>query len=325
MARFGAFRWLAGLLLNHWGTKTTAIVLASVFFVFMRDDVSQEFTVPLSVHKDPERQLLTPLPKTVTAEVHGPWARINRLSASDFKPIELDLKDIREGRFDIDESLLVMPPGVLLRGMVYEKVDVRFDPIIEREFPVQARISVEPDPDYELVGTVTNPNKIRVRGPKSVLQEISNLETDNLTRTGVSENTQVMVGVMRPHPGVDFVDMNDGERQKVAVTITLRAKSGERKVDVDLVRIPEIPSTARIPSTFPVSVRGPLPALRRLDGVKSPVTTEMEVIPAPTPEGPSALSVQFVITDKIPEEVRASLVLDPPSKRFELNELPIPQ
>ncbi|MGB1015488.1 MAG: CdaR family protein [Nannocystaceae bacterium] len=322
MARFGPFRWVAGLLLNHWGTKTTAIVLASVFFILTRDDVSREFTVPLHVIKDKQRKLRTPLPKTVTAEVHGPWTRINRLSASDLGRIELDVSTLQRGPFELDESLLVMPPGVLLRGMVYEKVDVRFDEIIKREFMVVQQVVVEPDPDFDVVSVVVNPNKIWVEGPKSVLQEISNLETENLSVSGVSENQQKTVSVLRPHEEVKFADMG-GERPNVTVDITVRAKSGERKLDVDLVRVPEIPGTARIPTTFPVSVRGPLPALRRLDGVKAPVTTQMEVVPPTAPDGVSSLAVKFVVTDKIPEEVRASLVLDPPSKRFDL--IPTPQ
>jgi len=319
--------WVAGLLLNHWGTKTTAIVLASVFFILTRDDVSREFTVPLHVIEDQGRQLRTPLPKTVTAEVHGPWTRINRLSASDLGRIELDVSTLQPGRFELDESLLVMPPGVLLRGMVYEKVDVRFDEIISREFAVVHRVTVEPDPDFDVVSVVVNPNKIWVKGPKSVLQEVSNLETENLSVSGVSENKQKIVSVLRPREGVDFADMPEGERPNVTINITVRAKSGERKLDVDLVQVPEIPGTARIPTTFPVSVRGPLPALRRLDGVKAPVTTQMEVIPPPTPDGVSSLAVKFMVTDKIPEEVRASLVLDPPSKRFDLTPAPklIPQ
>ncbi len=325
MARFRIFRWFASLLLEHWGTKTTAVVLASVLFIVMRDDVTREFTVPLDPKEDPERDLKWPLPKSVTIEVHGPWTRINRLSATDFGPIPLDLTTVKEGRLEIDESQVVMPPGVLLRGMIYEKVDVRFDDFVVREFPVVSRVYVEPDPDYEVVSTVTNPDRVRVRGPESVLQEVSSLETVTKTRTGVAKNEVVEVGVLLPRPRekIKFVDMGDA-RPTVSISITVRPKSGERKLDVDIERVPEI-SSAQIPPTLPVTVRGPLPALRRLDGLKAPVNTEIEVVPPKAPGSVTSLTVKFVVTDKIPEEVRASLVLDPPSKRFELTPPPIPQ
>ena len=97
-----ALRWLYGALFDHWGAKITALVVASVFFIVTRDDVTRRFTIPLRVTDDPRRVLLTRLPETVTVELHGSWTRMNPLSSQDLGSAQLDLAGARPGPLQLD-------------------------------------------------------------------------------------------------------------------------------------------------------------------------------------------------------------------------------
>ncbi|MCA9660909.1 MAG: hypothetical protein KC486_21380 [Myxococcales bacterium] len=326
MLRFGPLRWLSGLLLDHWGTKATAAVLALLFFVVTRDDVSREFTIPLRVIDDPDRLLLSDLPETVTVELHGSWARINRLSSSDLGVATLDLEEAEPGPLEIDPATIVMPQGVLFRNIVYDRVDLRFDDIDERNFPIKPEVEVDVHADYEHVSTLVDPRMIALRGGKRVLQEISSVHTEPIERTGLTDTIEVKKRLLLPRAGVEFAETNGDERPEVTVRVVVRPKLGERRIEtalpVDAERL------TGIPASYSVSVRGPLPDLRQLDELPP-----RDVIVAEARMGDGAdeglrspasvIYVDFSLTAALPAEVRGRLSLDPVSKRFVVR--PIPQ
>ncbi|MCA9714139.1 MAG: YbbR-like domain-containing protein [Myxococcales bacterium] len=317
MARFRPLRWIAGLLFNHWGTKTTALLLAALFFFVTREDVTRQFAIPLHVVDDPQRVLRTKLPETVTVEVHGSWSRINRLSASDLGKLELDLKKVKEGALQIDESTLVMPNGVILRSLIYDGVDVRFDRIIEREFPVKPVIPVTVHEDYEYVGLTTSPARISLRGPKTVIQEISSLGTEPEELKNITHNMEIVKSVLRPREGVEFAGMEPGERPEVTIKIMVKPKAGTREVVVPICELPAlVPKTMALPKTFPVSIRGPRPDLRRVDGVKDPVSAACRIEPGEESSDRGTLIVDFALNTSVPEDIAGTLSLYPARRRF---------
>ncbi|MBK8263980.1 MAG: hypothetical protein IPK80_21920 [Nannocystis sp.] len=320
-AKFSAARWCAGAIFDNWGAKATALVLASIFFIVSRDDVTRAFNVPLRVTPDPDRVLLTDLPDAVAVELHGPWARINRLSAKDFGVVNLDLRSASPGPLEIEPSSIVMPQGVLFRNIVYDRVDLRFDPVIERDFPVKPEVQIEVHADYEQVSTLVRPPRIRVRGGRTALQEISSLRTETIERTGVSESVEVTKSVLLPREGVAFVGVPAGERPQVDIRLMIRPKYGERRIDVPLPVDSE--RFAGIPSTYPVVVRGPLPDLRRFEETASLIVAEVRMEAAPELRPPAtAVVVDFKMTDQVPAEVRARLAVEPASRRFIVRPLP---
>lgn len=317
MKRFGPLRWLGGVLLENWGTKATAIVLAIVFFMVTRDDVSREFIIPLRVIPDPDRVLLTDLPETVTVELHGSWARINRLAASDLGVSTLDLREAEPGPLEIDPAAIVMPQGVLFRNIVYDRVDLRFDPVVERDFPVKAEANVDTHADYERVSTSVDPPRVRLRGGRSALQEISTLHTEPIERTGVTASFEVTKSVLLPREGVSFAGVAPGDRPQVKVKVTVRPKYGERRIEVPLPVNAD--AFQGISSTFSVVLRGPLPDLRALDeaGVRDPIVARAHMDSDPSIKAPStAIVVDFNLTDQVPDDLRASLTIEPERKRF---------
>src|SRR6185503_13579567 len=106
------------------------------------------YNVPLRALPDPARVLTTTLPETISVEVRGPWPRVNRLQEWDFGQVFVDLSRAEPGPLEIDARSIVMPRGVVLAAIHYDRVDLRFDPVIERDLPVVPTVVGSVAADY---------------------------------------------------------------------------------------------------------------------------------------------------------------------------------
>jgi hypothetical protein len=311
-------RWLAGALFNHWGTKILALAIASVFFIVTRDDVSRRFTIPLKVTVDPKRVLLTRLPETVSVELHGSWARMNRLSSHDLGAAYLDLAEARPGPLQIDPASIVMPEGVIFRNMVYERVDLRFDPVVERAVLISANVRGLVHPDYEHTGTLVEPPRWRVRGGSQIVGELVSINTDPIEISGATSDVESVIGLIRPREGIDFASVTAGETPKVTVTVAIKPKVSERRYEVPLTWPEGQEPPFGAPSKVAAVVRGPVPALRQLDAIPGAVIAALRLEKPQEDEPAGAVVIELSLTDAVPALLRASLTLEPSSERVVL-------
>lgn len=311
-----ALRWLYGAIFDHWGAKITALVVASVFFIVTRDDVTRRFTIPLRVTEDPRRVLLTRLPETVTVELHGSWTRMNPLSSQDLGSAQLDLAGARPGPLQIDPASIVMPEGVLFRSIDYERVDLRFDAVIERAVPISANVRGLVHPDYEHTGTVVAPTRWRVRGGSGVVSEVSSLNTDPVDVSGATADVQAVVGLIRPREGVDFAGGGAGAAPRVTVSVAIRAKLGERRYDVPLIWPIDQSPPPGVAERISATIRGPVPALRQLDAIPGAVIAAAR-LEKPRPDAPAgAVAVDLSLSETVGAALTEQLSLEPESVRW---------
>jgi hypothetical protein len=320
-----ALRWLGRAIINHGGTKFTALVLALVFFIVTRDDITRTFTIPLHIVNDPNRVLLTKLPDTVSVELHGSWARMSRLHAQELGMAELNLADARPGPLAVDPATIVMPEGVIFRAIHYEKVDLRFDRVIERAVPISAEVSGVVDPDFEHTGTVVDPPRWRVRGGSGVVAEVANLVTDPIDLDGLTADRTIVAALQRPRQAVEFTAVAAGEVPQVKVTVTVRPKIDERRLTAAVIAPDGETLPPEVPTEISVVVRGNLPDLRVLDRATSPPLVAIARREKPTPTslgGSVAFTVRF--TDAVPPSVQGHLALEAAIDRVALPEPPPP-
>jgi len=314
-----ALAWIGRAIINHGLTKFSALVIALVFFVVTRDDVTRAFTIPLRVVNDPNRVLLTKLPEVVTVELHGSWARMSRLRDQELGAAELDLSDARPGPLAVDPATIVMPQGVIFRSINYEKVDLRFDRVIERAVLVRADLRGAVHPDYELVGTTIEPQRWRIRGGSGPVGQVQSLITEPLEIEGASEDMNFDVPLQKPGEEIDFTAVSPDELPRVKVSIKVRARSGERKLEVAVTWPMDQVAPPEIPNQIAAVVRGSLPDLRALDGAIAPPVVAVARRDKPTaefPDGSIGFSLHF--TDAVPAEVKERLTLDAPLDRIAL-------
>lgn len=318
-----ALAWLGRAIINHGLTKFSALVIALVFFVVTRDDVTRTFTIPLHVVPDPNRVLLTKLPDDVRVELHGSWARMTRLREQELGSAELNLSDARPGPLSVDPATIVMPEGVIFRAIHYEKVDLRFDRIIERAVLVRADLRGAVHPDYELAGTTTEPTRWRIRGGSGPVGQVQSLVTEPIEIEGVTSDLEVDVPVQKPAEEVDFTAVPPGEQPRVKVTVKIRPRVGERQLDVAVTWPVDQVAPPEIPTKVSAVVRGGVPDLRVLDAATAPPLVAAARKDKPTaefPDGSVAFTLQF--TDAVPAEVKARLTIEAPLDRIALAPAP---
>jgi YbbR domain-containing protein len=309
------------LLFRDWGTKILAIVLALVVFIVTRDEIHRTFNLPLRVIQDPDRVLLTELPETVSVEIRGPWQRLNKLGEMEMGSATLDLDTAREGPLKIDPASIVMPHGVILEGIDYDPVDLRFDPVVERPLPVVPRTVGEVSPDYELLGVTARPEKWRVRGGQQVVGRLDELSTTVVDLSGATSTIETDVALVRPADQVSFTGVVDGATPSVSVRAEIRPRPASREVTVSVLSpleaaLPELdPSQDRVPSNERVTIRGPQWAVKRLDGLEPVLVPEVEVERGAKKIG---VELRFTWAETVPEEVRGHLTLEPSLVRFSI-------
>jgi YbbR domain-containing protein len=317
-ASLSPLRVIADLAFRNWGTKLIALLLAGVVFVMTRDEVSRAFEVPLRIEPDPDRVLMTDLPESIQVQVRGPWTRVNRLQDYDFGTATLDLRSASPGPLEIDRASIVMPSGVILAGIQYDHVDLRFDKVIERDISIATDTVGAPDADYELSRVEVTPERWAVRGGASFVQRVQRLQTEPLEITGATQDVIAELPIVAPATGTHLVG-EDAKGVRVKVRAVIEPKAESRTYSIPVI-VPEgIDRAGVIPRTYEVEVAGPLPEFRTLEGlgISFPVEASAEVVEG-TPAAGGVAEVRFSWGDSVPTDVRARLKIDHGVERITL-------
>jgi hypothetical protein len=319
--RGSPLRLVGEFLFRDWGLKAIALVVAAFLFVLTRDEVTRHFTVPLKAVDDPERVLLTELPETIQVQVRGPWTRINRLQDYDFGVATLDLPRAGPGPLEIDRAAIVMPPGVVLAGIQYDHVDLRFDPVIEREVVVEPQLEGTPAPDYELVRVQAEPARWRVRGGESFVRRVQGLVTEPLDVQGADHDVAGQRIVVRPPEGVSLLGVT-GDEAMVTVRAIIHARQETRRLTVPVV-VPEgLDPTGAVPRTYEVDLSGPVPDFRVLDGLGVEIPVQALTSKGEGEgDGGGVAEVRFSWSEQVPQDLRQRLALE---RTLERVALPLP-
>ncbi len=319
-------RVLGEVFYRNLALKLLAFGLAAILFVLTRDEVTRPFEVPLRVEQDPNRVLLTELPATVQVSVRGPWTRVNRLSDYDLGVATLDLKQAEPGPLEIDGGAIVMPPGVVLAGINYDRVDLRFDPVIERPVTVVPSVVGQPATDHRLVRTEVEPVQWSVRGGRTQVQSVTQLTTEPFDISGASATITRAVQVIPPEGHVELV-ADEGGSAHVEVRAVIEPLTERRDVNVPIVVPDGLDPTGAIRRSTVVQVHGPLPAFRKLDALDIPFPIEVDVVAVPddVPDDGKAVELRFRWADAVPPEIRAELTFDRAVERVVVPPPPPPE
>jgi hypothetical protein len=314
-------RWLGflrALLLSNWGTKISAVLLAIVVFLVTRDEIHRTFQLPLVVVMDPQRILLTELPETVTVEIRGPWQRLNRIGRAEMGSATLDLEQAQDGPLHIDPATVVMPAGVILERLEYDTVDLRFEPVVERSLPIEARLVGEVSEDHELVGVEVSPAAWTVRGGRGSIEGLTELATEPIEIGHATRPLELRAALQRPPGRVEFTGTSEGPTPEVGVTVRVRARAGERALTVpvlDALRIaaPWLDVEVSLPAEEQVVLRGPRPSLRALEGVEQPLQPAVQ---AERRREGTTFEVRFAWKEHVDPAAREGLTIEPTVVRF---------
>jgi len=201
--------------------------------------------------------------------------------------------------------------GVLVRGVSLEPPIATVSVPIRRAevgrlVPVEARLSGDPAPGYNVEEVVTEPAMVVVSGPEEVVAALASLQTEPVDIAGAQDDVTATVNLRLP-PGVS---VRGSAQVKVTVRIapapaqaTFGVAPTAHGLAYDLV-------VEGLPPLVQVTLSGPLPVLRALTPQQivarvevaglGPGTYKLPVVVTP-PEGTTLVSVR-------PAEVEVTIV-----------------
>jgi YbbR domain-containing protein len=243
------------VLLRNWGIKLTSVLLAFLLWLAVRGEPSAErvLTVPLEIILPTDMQVTSERPSTVEVTLRG--AASSMWFGQPLPSCRLDLGQLGEGEHDVPlkptDIRLPRASGLEVVSTRPARVRLTLEKTIYRDVPVHV-IRGDPPLDLEVYGITVEPPEVTVSGPRSHLQGIRDIPTENISLSGQRESIRTYARLNIPDnlvhaspPGPIQVSIQLGVRRQLRII---------RAVPV----VPDDPSVAVIPPRITLRVLVPI-------------------------------------------------------------------
>jgi YbbR domain-containing protein len=249
------------VLLQHWGIKLTSIFLAFLLWLAVRGEPPAErvITVPLEIILPADMQITGERPGTVDVTLRGSAGSM--WFGQPFPSCRIDLGQAEEGEHEFP----LMPADVRVpRTAGLEVVSVRparvkliLEKTISKAVPIRV-IRGDPPLDLEVYSVTVEPPETTITGPRSRLQQIRELPTENISLSGQRES-------IRTYAHLDMPDstVHASPPGPVQVSIQLGVRRQLQSVTAVTV-VPDDPSVVVIPPRLTLRVLVPVSLQKKL-------------------------------------------------------------
>lgn len=187
--------------------KSVSLVLAISTWFFVKGITSDSRvveSVPLEIRVKPGMTLVQSSATMVTVVVRGTREDIRQSSRAELSAV-LDLtNEDRTGAWQerLSPRAIRHPPRVAVVSVVPDQVTVRVDQMVDRELPVKLAFMGELPGGRELEQALATPPKVSVRGPKTLLDGLTTIETLPIDLTGRRVSFRERVDLTSADPSV---------------------------------------------------------------------------------------------------------------------------
>ncbi|HXI83909.1 MAG TPA: CdaR family protein [Verrucomicrobiae bacterium] len=178
-----------GWISNNAGLKVASLVLATCAWFFVKGITSDRRPingVPLEVKVKTGLTVLATSTATVNVTVRGTREDVRQVSRQDLSAV-VDLtrtNQLGSITMRLSPSSVRHPPRVQVTEVDPAEVTVNVDEMIERNLPVQPQLGGELPPNLSVERVITQPETVKVRGPKTLLSGMANITTLPIDVTG---------------------------------------------------------------------------------------------------------------------------------------------
>ena len=217
--------------------KLIALVAAFFMWVFVMADqdpaIEGVYNVPLTISNAPYEFIALYEDKTVQIETRAPRSNFAKYDANAFR-VYANLENLSEGEYQITPQV-VMPQGFELIETLPAVINIKLDPLIERQMPLDLITAGAVAQDAIVNAIEKSMDTVTVVGPKSFVEKVVKVYgTVNLSSNTSSFETQI------PMNAVDDKN-NIVPRVRVVpsvITVSVDIESGLKKRIVPI--IPEL-------------------------------------------------------------------------------------
>lgn len=235
-----ARRWLRELLFEDWGLKLLALAITFGLWwavTGQRTPASLALRhVPLAIIPPSDMEISNDLLEEVDVTLRGNQRTLAAIRAGD-TAISYNASNLQPGlhvlRLTPQNVRLQLPEGVSPESVEIERIEpasvkLQLERRIEREFVVTVPTTGQVPDGYELIGIASVPNRVRVRGPESHVNELQKVLTEPIALDGHTSSFGVSQVV---------VDIPDPKLVPVQTTVDVQVQIGEARADETLTGV----------------------------------------------------------------------------------------
>ncbi|MEJ2024671.1 MAG: CdaR family protein, partial [Deltaproteobacteria bacterium] len=172
------------------------ILISGVWFSFTRGQerlVTMDIPVEY-VNRNPATEIVDSSVNVVHVGLSGSGTLIKSIRPDQVK-VRFDLSKAAVGQnsFVITSDNIVLPPGVVLRKVKPSTVDVVLDITEEKVLPVQVDWVGKLRSDLIMTGAKVSPATVKVRGGKTILDELSTIYTEKVRLDQIEKSGSLQV------------------------------------------------------------------------------------------------------------------------------------
>jgi len=210
---------LKKLLLNNWGLKTSALVLAVLVWALIsgRERTFSEKTLKIPVeifNVSNNVEVVNLRPEEVTVALKGA-SKFVAAAAAEIHPIKIDLKNIKESsklNF-FAEDYLEIPAGVQLISIHPKMIEVYVEEFATKEVPVKIRFRGRLKAPLVLKEARVIPDRVTVMGYKSQINDIDVVLTEEVDLSEIGQSLTRRIALKQTMDILKFRDHHDVELQ----------------------------------------------------------------------------------------------------------------
>ncbi len=252
------------IFLEDWGLKLVALVITLALWFgvtgLSKPSKEQISRIPLNPTISTETLITNAIKPDIDIFVSGDKRNLDKIVKGDLSA-SLDLSEVPPGDWVItlspDTISVNLPQGVTLDRVQPGNLAVKIEAVAEKDIEVKPETVGTVAPGYEIYSSSSIPQKIRVRGPASIVDKLEYVQTDKIDITGRLDGftaKQIPVNASDPKAAV------------LNTVVDVYFKVGEKRVEREFT-VPVSGSPGKI-ATF--SIYGPktLIAKTRADAFK---------------------------------------------------------
>ena len=160
--------------------------------------------------------------KSVSLVLSGSGALVKSVTP-DQVSVRLDLSTalIGPNAFPITSDNVSLPPGILLREVTPEVVEVVIDETVKKQLPVQIDWAGKLSPELILLDVIMDPESIEVMGGKRILEKITTLYTEKVPLDNLSGRGEISAKLALNPASLKIAP---GSKDKVTIQYVIRKR-----------------------------------------------------------------------------------------------------
>lgn len=177
---------LKKIFLEDWAMKLIALAITLALWIGvtgLSEVGSDRYSVPLAIRVGENIEITNDPYPQVEIRVVGDKRRLGQIRERDLR-ISIDLTDLAAGDHVVNLSpsnvtAYDLPTGVRLEDIQPNRINVKLESVAAKEVPIKVRTRGQLEDGYEMASEpIASPEKVRVRGPASVIEKLTEVSTE---------------------------------------------------------------------------------------------------------------------------------------------------